>query len=372
MIEVRDLVHTKGDFQLGALSFSLRTGEYFVVLGPTGAGKTMLLECIAGLHPNRPGSVWMEGRDASSWMPEERNIGYVPQDCALFPFLSVKENILFPLRLRGQPDQNALSSYREIVELLRIDHILERKTRGLSGGEQQRVALARALVTRPKLLLLDEPYGALHAGLRRKLWVEMKLVHARLGTTVIHVTHGLDEAFTLGERAAVLIEGKIEQIGCQNELLPTPSNERVAAFLGMVNVFAGRVTRIDSGQCRMSLQFRGHELEVALRRGSSVADKVRFCIHADQISILADEVAAGYGGNNCLRARLVVSATDGTTATLYFKILDSSCKCGVYDLEVRLPAVQARTRKLDEGREMKLVIPTGAVHIFSEESIGCK
>ncbi|MGD8501612.1 MAG: ATP-binding cassette domain-containing protein, partial [Phycisphaerales bacterium] len=344
MIEVRDLAHANGDFRLGALSFSLRAREYFVVLGPTGAGKTMLLECIAGLHPNRPGSVWIEGQDASLWMPEERDIGYVPQDCALFPFLSVKENILFPLRLRRRPDQCALSSFREIVGLLRIGHILERKTRGLSGGEQQRVALARALVTRPKLLLLDEPYGSLHAGLRRKLWVEMRLVHARLGTTVIHVTHGLDEAFTLSERAAVLIEGKIEQIGCKNDIVRTPSNEKVAEFLGMVNIFTGRVTRIDPGGRRMCLRFRGHELHVPLIEGFSAPDRIRFCIHADQIRILADEDAASHSGNNCLRARLVVAATDGTTATLYCKIVDSSCKCGEYDLEVRLPAAQAQEK----------------------------
>ena len=365
MIEVRDLAHTNGDFRLGTLSFSLQAGEYFVVVGPTGAGKTMLLECIVGLHANRTGSVWIEGQDVSSWMPEERNIGYVPQHYALFPFLSVKENILFPLHLRGRPDQSYLSRFREIVDLLRIGHILERNTQGLSGGEQQRVALARALVMGPKLLLLDEPYAALHAGLRRKLWVEMRLVHARLGTTVIHVTHDLEEAFILGERAAVLIEGRIAQVGCKNDILRKPISESVAAFLGMVNIFSGRVTRIVRDQRCMYVQARGCEFALPLRQGLSVGDKVGFCIHADRIRILADEPgAASCCGQNCLSARLVVAASDGTTQTLYFKIQRSSCKCGEYDLEVRLPDAEAVEGELQEGQETMLSIGKGAIHVF--------
>lgn len=366
MIEVRNLTHVVRDFCLGEFSFFVPAGEYFVVLGPTGAGKTMLLECIAGLHPNRPGQVWIEGHDVSAWTPEERNIGYVPQDYALFPFLSVRENILFPLRLRHRRNRVDLSSFHDIVELLRITHLLDRRTRHLSGGERQRVALARALVIRPKLLLLDEPYAALHAGLRRKLWMEMRLLHDRLGTTVIHVTHELEEAFTLCERVAVLIEGSLEQIGSKEEILYEPVNEDVAMFLGMINIFNGRVTRVDEDRNRVYLQVRDHEFTVPFRQGLSAGDKVGFCVHADRIKIPADGFKpTPTEGEWHLRARLVTSVSYGTIRTLYFKIITSSSKCGEYDLEVRLPAEQARRVELHKDEETTLVIKEEAVHIFA-------
>lgn len=365
MIRVQGLACVAGDFRLGEVSFSTEPGEYFVILGPTGAGKTLLLECIAGLHRNPPGTVWINGQDVSAWMPEERHVGYVPQDYALFPFLSVKENILFPLRVRHRRDRNPLSGFQEIVDLLRINHLLDRGTRDLSGGERQRVALARALVIRPKLLLLDEPFAALHAGFRRKLWMEMRLLHRQLGTTVIHVTHDLEEAFTLCQRAAVVIDGKVEQIGSRTEVLRRPRNEKVATFLGMMNIFHGRVASIDSERGSTSIHCKDYQFQAPLRQGLSVGDEVSFCVHPEQIGILADESgSAARGDESRLPARLVTAVAHAAARMLYFKLLHSSCKCGEYDLEVRLPATQKEGVALNEGQEATLVIGKDAVHFF--------
>ncbi len=366
MIKVQNLAHTAGDFHLGEVSFSVRAGEYFVVLGPTGAGKTLLLESITGLHRNPPGSVWIAGQDVSGFMPEERNIGYVPQDYALFPFLTVKENILFPLRVRRRRARRGLSDYHEIVDLLKIDHLLKRGTRDLSGGEKQRVALARALVIRPKLLLLDEPFAALHAGFRRKLWMEMRLLHRQLQTTAVHVTHDLEEAFTLCQRAAVLIDGKLEQIGSRDQVLREPSNEKVATFLGMMNVFRGRVVEIDCGRSRVGIRCKDHQFNAPLKRELSVGDEVGFCIHPEQIRISPDASgAAARSDESRLRARLVTTVTHGTARMLYFKLLHSSCTCGEYDLEVRLPHGGWEGVGVGEGEEVTLVIREEGIHVFA-------
>jgi ABC-type sugar transport system ATPase subunit len=368
MIRVQNLACRAGDFRLGEVSFSVRAGEYFVVLGPTGAGKTLLLESIAGLHRNPPQSVWIDGLDVSGWMPEERGIGYVPQDYALFPFLSVKDNILFPVQVRRKWDGQADADFRQIVGLLRIGHLLHRKTQGLSGGERQRVALARALVIRPKLLLFDEPFAALHAGLRRKLWMEMRLLHRQLQTTVIHVTHDLEEAFTLSERAAVLIDGKVEQIGSRNQILQEPVNEKVATFLGIMNLFHGFVAEIDSGARSVCVRSKDYQFHAPLREELSVGDGVGFCILPERIAVLADASGAAPGDDESrLHARLVTAVSQRAARVLYFKLPHSSCRCAEYDLEVRLPLADQAGAGLCEGQEATLVIGKDAVHVFRKQ-----
>ncbi|MDQ7779926.1 MAG: ATP-binding cassette domain-containing protein [Planctomycetota bacterium] len=308
MIELRGLSFSGGSFRLDNISLSVRAGEYFVVLGPTGAGKTMLIECIAGLHKNPPGSVLIDGKDVSARTPEERGLGYVPQDYALFPFLSVQDNIRFPLNIRGRRDSEAMKAFDEVVEQLQIGALLDRDIQNLSGGERQRVALARALVIRPRLLLLDEPYSALHTELRQRLWAEMKIMHSKLGTTVIHVTHDLDEAFALGERAAVIMNGRLEQTGTRYEIFRKPSTREVATFLGVMSILSGEVARVDSGLGCMILRAAGHEFLAPMKRGLSIGDRVDFCVRTDQIRMLENEPADfEEAGASRLRARVVVS-----------------------------------------------------------------
>lgn len=237
MIEVKGARKELGEFSLRGVDLRIESGEYWVVLGPTGAGKTVLIECIAGLHRLDAGEVWLEGRNVTDLPPELRNVGYVPQDYVLFPHLSLWENIAFSLTLRKVPRAEADARVRELAELFNIGHLLDRRPRGLSGGEQQRGALARALAPRPTVLLLDEPLSALDEGTRGELSGHLARISDELGTTVIHVCHNFEEALELADRIAILHAGRVLQVGTPAEVFRKPANEFLARFVGAQNLF---------------------------------------------------------------------------------------------------------------------------------------
>jgi ABC-type sugar transport system ATPase subunit len=236
MISMKDLSVKIGSFSLSEINLHISEGEYFVIVGPTGAGKTIILESIAGLQRFKKGEIWIGGKDVTSLPPERRQIGYVPQDYALFPFLNVRDNITFGLRrLGGKKDHNK-ERVESLAQILGIHHLLERSVRKLSGGEKQRVAIARALAISPKVLLLDEPMGSLDVRTAKYLRLELKRYHDELGITTIHVTHNLIEAEEMAERMAVLNMGRIEQIGTPEEVFFYPQGPFVADFIGTPNI----------------------------------------------------------------------------------------------------------------------------------------
>jgi molybdenum ABC transporter ATP-binding protein len=241
VIAIKNLGVDLGEFQLQEVNLEVEQGEYFIILGPTGAGKTVLLEAIAGLHSILGGEIWVDSREITRLKPEKRGIGIVYQDQALFPHLSVKENIAFGLKLRKYPKKEIETRIETMSELLGISHLLHRKPGTLSGGESQRVALARALVMEPEVLLLDEPLSALDPETRERLQQELERVHHRLDVTILHVTHDFEEAIALGHRVAVLNEGRIVQVGTPQEVLRQPASEFVAHFALSRNIFSGEV-----------------------------------------------------------------------------------------------------------------------------------
>jgi len=232
MIEVRNLIVELDDFTLGPLSLEIGEGEFFIILGPTGAGKTVLLETIAGVHRPSNGRILIEGQDLTFLPPERRGIGIVYQDYSLFPHQTVRRNIEFGLRLKGIPKGERERRVQELVELLGIGHLLDRYPPTLSGGEGQRVALGRALAPRPKLLLLDEPLSALDPKIRERLAGEFKRINRETGVTFIMVTHEIREALVLGDRIALLRDGKIEQVGGPDQFFSSPATPYVAEFFG--------------------------------------------------------------------------------------------------------------------------------------------
>jgi ABC-type sugar transport system ATPase subunit len=236
MIEVKDLSIQLGDFSLRHINLAVREREYFVVLGPTGAGKTVLIECLAGLYRLPKGEIWIDGKNATSLPPEERGIGYVPQDYVLFPFLDVAGNITFGLRERDLQKGEAKEKVKALTRLLGISHVLDRDVSTLSAGEKQRVALARALAVSPRILLLDEPLSSVDVRTSKHLRLELKRYHDELGVTTIHVTHNLMEAEEVGERIAILNMGQLEQVGSQEEVFFYPESETVSDFLGAPNI----------------------------------------------------------------------------------------------------------------------------------------
>lgn len=243
MIEIKNLSLAVGGFSLKDISLTIGDREYFVILGPTGAGKTVLLECLAGLHKIRQGEVRINGREFTHLAPEERGMGYVPQDYVLFPFLNVRENIIFGLKHGSISKAGMEETTMKLADLLGISHILERDVRSLSGGEKQRVALARALATSPRIMLLDEPMSNLDLQTAKYLRLELKRIHRELGVTSIHITHNQTEAEELADRVAIISGGKLEQVGRPQEVFFAPENETVSTFIGALNI-------LDCDSCR--------------------------------------------------------------------------------------------------------------------------
>jgi ABC-type sugar transport system ATPase subunit len=256
LIRCEGLTMGFGGFRLRGIDFAVEAGESFFVLGPSGAGKSLLLEGLLGLRRPEAGRVLLDGRDATRLPPEERRVAYVPQDLALFPHLSVRENVLFGLRARGRPPADVEERLSHWAGLLDLGAVLPRRdVRTLSGGERQRVALARALVTEPRVLFMDEPFSALDASLRRRLQVEFRDLQRRLGLTLVQVTHDPEEAFLMADRMAILMAGRLEQTGRPGELYNRPANLRVARFLMLQNLYPARVgPRTGEGYRRVAVE----------------------------------------------------------------------------------------------------------------------
>jgi molybdate/tungstate transport system ATP-binding protein len=223
-----------GDFSLKEISLDIKEGEYFVVLGRTGSGKTLLLESIAGVHSIK-GEIFLKERRLTPLPPEKRDIGFVYQDFMLFPNMNVEKNIRFAAKYGPKHEDEAYLN--ELLSLLQIEHLLTREISGLSGGEKQRVALARALYAKPEVLLLDEPLSAVDPAVRDSIMEMLKDISRRFSMTIVHVTHNFREAAFLAERIAILLEGRIVQAGTTDEVLTRPGTLEVARFLGFKNIF---------------------------------------------------------------------------------------------------------------------------------------
>ncbi len=241
MLRIENLRVVVGSFSVGPVSFQVEEGEFFIILGPTGAGKTLLLESIAGLYKPKSGSIYLNEKDITHIPPEKRKIGIVYQDFSLFPHLSVGENIEYGLRMRGVEKKERKKIVEETCERLKITHLLKRSPATLSGGEKQRVAIARALVTDPSILLLDEPLSSLDPETRSMFRWELKRINRETKIPFLMVTHDMEEALSLGDKIAIIRDGKVEQMGSPKEILKKPNSTFVASFIGLKNIFPARI-----------------------------------------------------------------------------------------------------------------------------------
>lgn len=247
MITLENVSHEWDDFSLKNVSFSVNKGEHFIILGPTAAGKTLILETIAGFYVPRKGKILLNGTDITCILPEKRKIGFVYQDYSLFPHMTVKENVAFGLKMQKLPRREIATKVQTIMDSMGISYIQNRFPSTLSGGEQQRVALARSLVIDPEILLLDEPFSALDPRTRESLIDELKRIHEVQHTTTIHVTHDQDEALALADRIGVIMDGKLVQVDTPHAVFNEPVSEEVATFVGIENVIKGKIVSNEDG-----------------------------------------------------------------------------------------------------------------------------
>jgi spermidine/putrescine transport system ATP-binding protein len=267
MVELKSVTKRFGAFAaVSEVNLTIRAGEFLTLLGPSGCGKTTLLRMISGFETPTEGTVWLDGEDVTHVPPYHRNVNQVFQSYALFPHLTVEENISFGLKMQKRPAAEIAGRVRQVIELVSLGDLERRKPSQLSGGQRQRVALARAIVCQPKVLLLDEPLSALDAKLRHAMQTELKRLQKKLGITFVFVTHDQQEALAMSDRIAVVNHGRVEQIGAVSEIYHTPRTAFVANFIGHANILRGTVIASEPGSLRLQL---ASDVEISLPdRGS--------------------------------------------------------------------------------------------------------
>lgn len=323
-IELREASRAFGTvIALDRVSLAIAPGEFFALLGPSGSGKTTCLRLIAGFDQPDSGEVLLDGNDVTGVPPFERNVNTVFQDYALFPHMSVAENVAYGLRVRGVKSAERLKRAGEMLELVRLDSFGDRRPAQLSGGQKQRVALARALINQPRVLLLDEPLGALDLKLREEMQAELKGLQQRLGITFVFVTHDQGEALSMADRVAVFSRGRVEQLDTPRELYNRPRTAFVANFVGSANVIPAELAHALTGQRRS------------------------FAIRPELIDILAPGERAPDGAVSC----------EGTLLDVLYHGASSRCRVQIAQdavLAVARPEAAGGEPELETGARVRL------------------
>ena len=351
-LEVRNLGKRYGDFTaLGDITLDIAEGEFVCFLGPSGCGKTTLLRAIAGLDPQTSGTISQKGRDVSALPPAKRDFGIVFQSYALFPNLTVADNVGYGLVSRGLRRGEIRKRVEELLALVGLPDSGPKYAAQLSGGQQQRVALARALATSPGLLLLDEPLSALDARVRLRLRHEIKALQRRLGVTTIMVTHDQEEALTMADRIVVMNHGAIEQVGTPQEVYRRPSTAFVADFVGSMNFLPGTLAAPDL------IKVRGRDFACAPQDGLAAGTKVSLCIRPEDVRVR--DVSQGVAN------RLAVEVGDldfvGAFCRATLKVQDAAEVELVADFSSNL----MRDLGVERGSRLEVALPPDRLRIFA-------
>jgi spermidine/putrescine ABC transporter ATP-binding subunit len=335
----------------------VEAGEFLSLLGPSGSGKTTLLMMLAGFEMPSSGSITLGGRDLTHVLPNKRGIGMVFQRYALFPHMSVAQNVAFPLKMRGVRNDEIARLVEQALSRVRLQNYGGRMPAQLSGGQQQRVAVARALVFQPPVLLMDEPLGALDKKLREELQIEIKTLHASLGVTIIYVTHDQEEALTMSDRIAVMDKGRIQQLGSPVSLYHEPSSSFVADFIGKMNFLNGIVTGLDDR--RIEIAISGQTFDVARsqiggREEVAVGRSVRIAARPESLSP-TDE------GERAIAGEIETSIFLGPYRTLIVRTEDGT------QLQIQVPSSHRDGGVPPRGRTFVRLDPA-AVRVFAREA----
>lgn len=348
MLQIENLSSRWGRFSLQNVEIAVEEGEYFVILGPTGAGKTLLLETVAGFHLPDRGRVLIGGEDVTHLPPEKRRVGFVYQDYMLFPHFTVRQNIEYGLRYCRHPGTLRGGRVDEIASLLKIRHLLGRSTLHLSGGEKQRVSLARALAVEPRLLLLDEPLSAIDQRFRLRLREDLAELHDKTGLTTVHVTHDHEEARAMARRLAVMNRGRVAATGTPEDIFRKPPTEFVARFVGAENLLEGNARSVKPGS---EVDVGGSPFRTTEKR----IGEVSLVIRPEDIHISTAEAA----GPNAFRGRVAALTEAGPCVRVGVKLLRS---------ETRLTALVSRqfydALSINVGSEVWVKVPPERVHLL--------
>jgi len=326
-------------------------GEFFTLLGPSGCGKTTTLRMIAGFERPTSGRIVLDGADVAQTPPHKRNVNTVFQSYALFPHLDVARNVAFGLKYQRCTKDEVRRRVAEALELVQLAGFDRRKSSQLSGGQQQRVALARALVLRPRVLLLDEPLGALDARLRKSLQVELKALQGELGITFVFVTHDQEEALTMSDRVAVMNQGRVEQAGSPREVYEEPQTVFVADFLGVSNLLSGEATAGDNGACTLRM---GERTLRAAQGSTGSRGQVKAMIRPERIIVEAH----GATGENRVPGLVERSVFLGNAFEVHVRIVGG-------DLLKAMVANDGSVTELDEGAAITLHLPAEALRVLA-------
>lgn len=319
---------------------SVEQGEFFTILGPSGSGKTTLLKLIAGFEEVSSGAIMLSNENISAKKPYERNIGMVFQNYALFPHMTVAENIAYPLKRRKVKKQEAKQKVEEVLKIVHLEQYANHYPAQMSGGQQQRVALARAIVFRPPLLLLDEPLSALDKNLRQHMQIEIKNIQESLGITTISVTHDQEEALTMSDRICVMNNGGIEQIDTPENLYKYPKNRFVAEFIGEINLLKGIMVNEDSENASIQLS-NGHVVTIQTRGKSHDTKSVLVALRPENIQL------ADYGKTlkNTIQAKVMSVIYVGEALIVIVKTKEGE------ELKIKIPSLLSHA--ITVGEELK-------------------
>jgi len=307
---------TEGEAVLDNISLEISKGEFITLLGSSGCGKTTTLRIIAGLEQPDAGSVWLDGREVTGLEPNQRDVNTVFQNYALFPHMNVAENIGYGLKLKKVPKSEIRKKVSQMLELVQLKGYEKRKPSELSGGQKQRVAIARALVNNPKVLLLDEPLGALDLQLRRAMQIELKHLQKKLGITFIYITHDQEEAINMSDRIAVMKDGCIEQIGTPDEIYNHPKTSYVATFVGNANILHGVAESVQGenvivkiGNDRVIVKLETSQQDTEEKQHLAAGEEVTLAVRSENILLQEATVIGDTGTDH--RDTVDISVTGG-------------------------------------------------------------
>jgi len=348
------------NFLLKNISFELEKGQILAILGPSGAGKTLLLETIAGFYTPTSGQIYLDDQNITTLPVEKREIGFMFQDFALFPHWTVKENILSPIKFSKKYKKTNFDP-EEIIKMLHIENLLGRYPSNLSGGEKQRVALARSLITNPKMFLFDEPMSALDARTREELREELLQILKKLSLSAIYVTHDHVEAFTLGDLVGIIKDGNLIQVGEKNQIFRKPNSKFVADFVGTENLFSSKIQFIKNISSDLSLikaEYNQLTFEIYSKEKPSLKDSALLCIRPEDVTFLDESERESHNLKNTITLEVI----DIVQIDFYYKIFLRG--------DISLKAISLKDTikkyKIKIGEKVNVHIDPESIHIIKD------